>query len=221
MSRANVFDTLRQRVEQNQGLLPQEKRAMFWFRDASTTLLQWQREMRNQSYTQLSQQKFTKQLVPPKAVQLGALYFFLYTPLNTLTLPYYDRFPLVLVIDRDADSFLGLNFHYLPYRTRAILFDALYSTRLQTRPDNLKSRLAVNYKLLNAVSKYKAFRPCLKRYRYNRVRTALLQVGETDWDLALFLPVEQFSKKLRTEVWQESLSKMNAFDQDVGAESDE
>ena len=46
----------------------------------------------------------------------------------------------------------------------------------------------------------------MKRYRYNSMRTALLQVGETEWDIALFLPVEQFAKTTRLDVWNKSRS---------------
>jgi len=34
--------------------------------------------------------------------------------------------------------------------------------------------------------------------------TPLLQVGATDWDLALFLPVHQFAKASPETVWNKS-----------------
>ena len=40
------------------------------------------------------------------------------------------------------------------------------------------------------------------------MRTALLQVGETEWDVALFLPVEQFAKTTRLDVWNKSLADL-------------
>ena len=62
--------------------------------------------------------------------------------------------------------------------------------------------------MLKSVTKYKAFKPCVKRYRFSSMRSALLQVGETEWDVALFLPVEQFAKTTRSDVWDESLKDM-------------
>ena len=41
----------------------------------------------------------------------GRLYFFLYDPKTKDELPYYDRFPLVLVLEKYDDGFLGLNLH--------------------------------------------------------------------------------------------------------------
>jgi hypothetical protein len=75
---------------------------------------------------------------------------------------------------------------------------------VQENPNPLKTRLFTTYKMLNRMTKYKAFRPCLKRYRFSQCRTPLLQVGSADWDLALFLPVEQFRKSIKADVWQES-----------------
>ena len=68
--------------------------------------------------------------------------------------------------------------------------------------------MRATYKVLNRMSKYKAFRPCMKRYRYSQIRTPLLQVGSSEWDLALFLPVEQFRKSTRADVWQESQERI-------------
>ena len=47
---------------------------------------------------------------------LGNLYFFHYTPKNSESLPYYDVFPLVLILAKYNDGFLGLNLHYLPIK---------------------------------------------------------------------------------------------------------
>ena len=56
---------------------------------------------------------------------VGKLYFFMYMPKHKGTLPYYDTFPLVLPIQKESDGFLGINFHYLIPKDRAILFDEL------------------------------------------------------------------------------------------------
>ena len=205
MASVNIFETLRARVEKSDGLLPQERRAMLWFESYNRELLSWQARNRGKSFSTVSSSKFDKQLVPPKTARMGCLYFFLYAPIHKDNLPHYDRFPLVIILEKDETGFLGLNLHYLPYRLRAMFFDMLHSTRLLRTTDPFRTRLLVTYKMLKSVTKYKAFRPCVKRYRYSSMRTALLQVGETEWDVALFLPVEQFAKTTRTDVWSESL----------------
>ena len=56
---------------------------------------------------------------------LGKMYFYSYNPKWKDKLPYYDTFPLVFPIEKYGDGFLGLNFHYLPPKHRAILMDQL------------------------------------------------------------------------------------------------
>ena len=210
MASVNIFETLRARVEESDGLLPQERRAMLWFQDYNHELLSWQAKNQGKTFSAVSSSKFDKRLVPPKTAMMGCLYFFLYAPIHADNLPHYDRFPLVIVLEKDETGFLGLNLHYLPYRVRAMFFDMLHSTRLVRTEDPFSTRLRVTYKLLKSVTKYKAFKPCVKRYRYSSMRTALLQVGETEWDVALFLPVEQFAKSTRSSVWTEALKDMRS-----------
>ena len=210
MASVNIFESLRARVEESDGLLPQERRAILWFQNYNHELLSWQAENRGETFNAVATSKFDKRLVSRKAAMMGCLYFFLYAPIHRNTLPHYDRFPLVIVLEKDETGFLGLNLHYLPYRVRAMFFDMLHSTRLLRTQDPLRTRLSVTYKMLKSVTKYKAFKPCVRRYRYSSMRTALLQVGETEWDIALFLPVEQFAKSTRSSVWSESLKDVQS-----------
>ena len=54
---------------------------------------------------------------------LGQMYFFFYNqPEYRTTLPFYDTFPLVLLISREKDTFFGINFHYIPPKRRLQMF---------------------------------------------------------------------------------------------------
>jgi hypothetical protein len=62
---------------------------------------------------------------------LGQMYFFFYNqPEYRNTLPFYDTFPLVLLLSRDKDTFFGINFHYIPPKRRLQMF-LLLQTRKQ------------------------------------------------------------------------------------------
>ena len=43
----------------------------------------------------------------------GRLNMFFYSPKHKDKLPYYDRFPLVLPLERYRGGFMGINMHYL------------------------------------------------------------------------------------------------------------
>lgn len=134
---------------------------------------------------------------------IGRLYMFLYNPKYRYELPYYDRFPLVFPIRRVAGGFYGLNIHYLAPRYRALLMDSLYDTISDTKFDET-TRLKINYNILNAASKYRWFRPCVKHYLTPHLSSQLLYIDPKEWNLALFVPSEQFRGANKRDVWQDS-----------------
>ena len=56
---------------------------------------------------------------------IGHMYFYFYDPKTKDSMPYYDRFPLVIPIEQYKDGFLGLNLHYIHPKHRIILLDKL------------------------------------------------------------------------------------------------
>jgi len=137
----------------------------------------------------------------------GGLYFFYYDPKTKADLPYYDRFPLVLVLDIQKDGFLGLNLHYLPIRERIALLDKLMDFAVTDRNNDIQ-RMHLSYDILNASRRYKEFKPCLKKYLMNHVQSKILAVQPNEWEIAAWLPIQQFRKSSTATVWQESLDEI-------------
>jgi hypothetical protein len=206
-----IFQQLRETVEKKGEIIPAERRASFWFRKNATDLARWQQKFEGMSFQRMQNAEFTKQLVGPNKAFPGFFYFYLYDPKWKHELPFYDKFPFTLVLDVREDRFLGLNFHYLDYTNRARLFDAIYTLRegRASRPNvrDIRMRLKLSYQLLKLSSKYQAYKPCLKEYLFEHVRTPLVKVGAKEWDLAVFLPVESFEKQPKEFVWRDSRKK--------------
>ena len=137
------------------------------------------------------------------SVRVGHMYHFYYDPKTKGTLPYYDRFPLVVVTDIYPDGFLGLNLHYLPPALRAKLMDGLYTISNNKKFDET-TRMRVSYDMLKSASKFRGYKPCVKRYLTGHLQSRLAYINATEWDIALFLPVEQFAKAGKSEVWADS-----------------
>lgn len=140
-------------------------------------------------------------------LRIGDMGFFFYDPKHKKTLPYYDTFPLVLKIEDYEDGFLGLNFHYLPYVLRAKLMDALFSVTNNKKYDE-STKLLISYDILKSAAKFSLYKPCVKRYLTNHVRSRFLKIYANEWDMALFLPVHNFEKATATKVWQDSRGKI-------------
>jgi hypothetical protein len=177
------------------GVVPGSEDSRDWFRDRAQQVRQVdpERELRNTA-------RLYNKIV---TADIGRMYMFSYDPKNKDTLPYYDRFPLIFVIDKYQDGFLGMNMHYLPLIYRARLMDRLYSIE---RDDRLREdkKLRLTYSLLNGAAKYNYFKPTVKRYLTNHIRSRLLWIPYEDWDTALFLPTERFKKSRKNKIWNES-----------------
>jgi hypothetical protein len=135
---------------------------------------------------------------------IGGLYFFAYNPKLKDDLPYYDAFPLVIPLQRYPDGFLGLNLHYLPIQYRLIFLNKLKNFAIYNDEDEIK-RFRVTYDILNESRRLREFRPCVKRYLNNHIKSRVLSVAHDEWDVALYLPVHQFRKENASTVWQESV----------------
>lgn len=141
--------------------------------------------------------------------QVGFMYHFFYDPKTKEKLPYYDRFPLVFPFKRgftrqraiESGSFLGLNLHYLHPRLRARLMDGLYTISTDKTFDE-DTRIRISYNILNKASKFRFFKPCVKRYLLPRVRSRFVKINADQWDTALFLPTERFRKKSKASVFR-------------------
>jgi len=137
----------------------------------------------------------------------GGLYFFYYDPKTKADLPYYDRFPLVLVLDIQNDHFTGLNLHYLPIQYRVTFLDKLMDFAVVDGKKDIQ-RMSVSYDILNASKRFKEFKPCFKKYLMSHVQSKILAVQSNEWDIAAFLPIQQFRKASTSQVWQESLEQI-------------
>jgi hypothetical protein len=138
-----------------------------------------------------------------KTGAIGSMYMYFYDPKHKKTLPYYDRFPLTIVVGPAPGGFYGLNLHYLSPVVRARFLDQLMS--LSPAKMTNKSRLnKLRYNLLQSTKKYKEFEPCYRHYLMPKVKTNLVRVPMTDWEIAIFLPTEQFAKVSKETVWRYS-----------------
>jgi hypothetical protein len=137
---------------------------------------------------------------------IGRMYFYLYDPKHKDTLPYYDRFPLVIPIERYPDGFLGLNLHYIHPKHRIILLDKLSEAANNSKFDET-TRLKISYHYLQRASKIFEAQPCIKRYLFNHIDSRFLEITADEWDIAALLPAENFVGANTSKVYYDSRKK--------------
>ncbi|CAB4168152.1 DNA end protector protein [uncultured Caudovirales phage] len=137
----------------------------------------------------------------------GNMYMFFYDAKHKDTLPYWDRFPLLLPFDKTATGFMGLNLHYLPYMLRVQLLNKLLQFKNNSKMDET-TKLRYSWATISGSSKFAAAKPCVKQYLNSHVRSPFRKVNSQDWATAMLLPVEQFVGKNKLTVWADSKRNM-------------
>jgi hypothetical protein len=139
----------------------------------------------------------------------GSIYLFGYSPKTKIELPYYDLFPIVLVLNYAENGFIGLNFHYLHPVDRQIFFNLLVAyLNDENFDENPNAYFDISYATLKATKGLKYYRPAIKRYYYKNVVTKITEIPPIYWKFMLFLPLERFSKEIKENVWKESRRKI-------------
>ena len=138
---------------------------------------------------------------------MGSMYMFFYDPKHKETLPYYDSFPLVIVLKPAAGGFLGLNLHYLPPVLRAKFLDGLLDLTNNKHYDE-STKFNLTYKMMESASKFKYFKPCIKHYLSDHIRSRLAMVQAPEWEIATFLPTADFQKATTRQVYKDSRAMM-------------
>ena len=137
---------------------------------------------------------------------IGKMYFFFYDPKTKDSLPYYDRFPLVIPIERYPDGFLGLNLHYISPKQRIILLDKL-SVFLNNDNYDETTKFRLKYHTLKNASRIFEGTPCIKKYLYKHVDSRFLEIPAEEWDIAALIPYEYFIGATKNKVWTDSRKK--------------
>jgi len=192
---ASLFTSLKETLASS-GYEEKSKKAREWFREEIRSLSINRKSVLND-----------EELKKVKTPKRGFMYMYVYDPKMKKVLPYYDRFPLTILVqpDENKTGFYGLNLHYLNPITRAVFLDKLFETMSSTNEPEENTRLRIRYQLISTVKKYREFRPCFKHYLFDHIRTQLSLVPATNWEVAMFLPTEHFKGKRKEGVWLESL----------------
>jgi hypothetical protein len=175
------------------GVTPRTVESREWFRKRAQSI---RRTNRNHAMK-------SEPITLAEDIRPGAMVMFFYQPKHKDTLPYYDGFPLTVIVDSAPGGFYGLNLHYLPPLIRAKFLDGLMDT-VDTKGITENSRFALSYEYLKRAAKLKYFKPCFKHYLTDHVRSRFGVISAPEWEIAAFLPMADWQKKSGHHVYQDS-----------------
>jgi hypothetical protein len=183
------------------GVDSRERRSLKWFRDNIASIYGRGEIARDDLILEAAASNIVKDRRP------GRMFMFRYSPKHKNTEPYWDAFPLVISLDYQPRSILGLNLHYLPPRYRNVFFAQLLS-KVNDRSMDEDARIVATYQYLKNSMRFRYFQPCIKRYLIPRVRSKVVIVPPEYWNIAINLPTEAFVKENRQGVWRDSINKI-------------
>ena len=188
---SNIFQKLELAAFRNQ-ITPRTKESREWFMKKAQTMRGINRDalMKEEPLSSSGRQI------------IGSMQMFFYDPKLKETLPYYDRFPLAIVLKPAKGGFLGMNLHYLPPILRAKFLDALMDNVTSKKSPDAKFKLTT--RLLASASDLEYYKPCIKHYLNEHVRSNFAEVKAPEWEIATFLPTALFEKADQRKVYNDS-----------------
>jgi len=188
---SNIFNRLELQAFRA-GVTPRTKESREWFRKKASNMRSINREalMKEEPLRQSN-----KRII-------GSMQMFFYDPKTKDTLPYYDKFPLVVVVGPAEGGFYGLNLHYLPPILRAKMLDALME--VASSPNSEDAKFVITYKRLQSIAKLRYYKPCFKHYLNKHVKSRFAEVPAPEWEIATFLPTADFRKANSQKVFYDS-----------------
>jgi len=179
------------------GITPRTRQSRDWFRRKAQRL---GRVNRNQLMKEEPIELNNRRII-------GSMQMFFYDPKLKKELPFYDAFPLVIVIGPAKGGFLGLNLHYLPPTLRAKFLEALLDVTNNDKY-NEDTRFDITYNMMKRATKFKYFQPCIKHYLNKHVRSRFAIVPAPEWEIATFLPTADWQKASASQVYSDSRKKI-------------
>lgn len=192
---AGVFAELLKK-NASSGLIPTRmSEARLWAQSKATSLMK--------SPTSVISRAPSSQVTTTPGRAIGSMVLFNYSATTAKDLPYWDAFPLVFPFSVDSTGMYGINMHYLPPAMRASLMDSLW--KIASGPaTNESTKLNLSYNILQSASRNQYFKPCVKHYLNRGLMSNLVVIPATEWNVALFLPLERFQKASSSKVHQDS-----------------
>lgn len=127
--------------------------------------------------------------------EVGKMYTYVYDAKYKNKLPYWDKFPLVVILDVNSEYQLGLNLHYVAPKMRQAFLEKLLAANprlLNQKTIGPRAKFKINWA---AVKKYPGADKMIKLYIRSRIKGRLVEISPTQWANTIYLPTQQFLDK--------------------------
>lgn len=152
----------------------------------------------NNKSTKWFRDKLSKTVRSRSVVKLrpGAIYTYVYDAKHKDTLPYWDKFPLMVFLGETKTKsgqklLLGLNLHYIPPRARQEFLEELL-IHASTKRYSATTRLKIDWSM---VKNMRGSKEMIKAYIPANIKGGIAEIDARDWVNVIYLPTHQFMSK--------------------------
>lgn len=139
--------------------------------------------------------------------QPGKLYAYMYDAKHKDTLPYWDKFPLIIYLGLGKQGsttlMYGLNLHYIPPKARQQFLEELLKQYASTPTITNSTKLKIDW---SKVKGFKGADKMIKAYLPQNIKGQLVEIKPADWANVVMLPLQQFVSQGKrfsaTTVWR-------------------
>lgn len=137
----------------------------------------------------------------------GKLYAYIYDAKHKDTLPYWDKYPLIINLGFGQNGtsrvMYGLNLHYIPPKARQEFLEELLKQYANTPVISNKTKLKINW---SQVKGFKGADQMIKSYLPGHIKGPMIEIKPADWANVVMMPLQQFMSKGKrysaTSVWK-------------------
>ncbi|QJT71872.1 DNA end protector protein [Shewanella phage Thanatos-1] len=123
----------------------------------------------------------------------GRLYAYMYDAKHKDTLPYWDKFPLIIYLglgkQGNTTLMYGLNLHYIPPKARQEFLESLLKQYSSTKTLSNSTRLKIDW---SKVKGFKGADVMIKAYLPSHIKGPTIEIKPQDWANVVMMPTQQF-----------------------------
>ena len=137
----------------------------------------------------------------------GGVYMFHYDAKWKDTLPYWDKYPIVVPLELYSDGFLGINIHYISPSMRVPLLQKMFEFTKDNEELEGDARMLIDYDTTQLESELRNAGPCIKRYLTSHIGARITRVPKEQWETLMMMPTAKFNVNANT-VYADSRRKI-------------
>lgn len=138
----------------------------------------------------------------------GKLYAYVYDAKFKDTLPFWDKYPLIICLGfkqtRQGDVLIsGLNLHYIPPKARQQFLEDLLKQYASTARITNATKLKIDWSKVRGMT---GADQMIKSYIPSRIKGSLVEIKPSDWANVVLMPLQQFvsngKRHSASKVWK-------------------